>query len=146
MCIRYRGKLRQHKLIRVQCTKKSTRVPVSPVPSTGIRFKKVKIIKTYNPYTKILNFVLLIWEERNSGRYEHARACRERVRAPRAREKTHQPSNDTISIALLATARCLGRTTTQVLVLRPVRSTYVLEYRHIRASWGASSQGPEFEH
>jgi hypothetical protein len=36
----------------------------------------------------------LIWEERNSGRYEHARACRERVRAPRAREKTHQPSND----------------------------------------------------
>ena len=49
LCIRYRGKLRQHKLIRVQCTKKSTRVPVSPVPqygyplyrSTGIRFKKV---------------------------------------------------------------------------------------------------------
>ena len=85
LCISYRGKLRQHKLIRVQCTKKSTRIPVSPVPSTGIRFKKVKIIKTYNPYTKILNFVLLIWEERNSGRYEHARVCRERARAPRAR-------------------------------------------------------------
>ncbi len=87
LCISYRGKLLQHKLIRVQCTKKSTRVPVSPVPSTGIRFKKVKIIKTYNPYTKILNFVLLIWEERNSGRYEHARACRERARARRARQK-----------------------------------------------------------
>jgi hypothetical protein len=97
LCIRYRGKLRQHTLIRVQCTKKSTRVPVSPVPSTGIRFKKVKIIKTYNPYTKILKFVLLIWEERNSGRYEHARACRERVHAPRASEKTHQPSNDIIT-------------------------------------------------
>ena len=64
--------------------------------STGIRFKKVKIIKTYNPYTKILNFVLLIWEERNLGCYEHARACRERVHAPRASEKTHQPSNDII--------------------------------------------------
>jgi hypothetical protein len=38
----------------------------------------------------------LIWEERNSGRYEYAPACRERVRAPRAREKTHQPSNGTI--------------------------------------------------
>ena len=101
MCIRYRGKLRQHKLIRVQCTKKSTRVPVSPVPSTGIRFKKVKIIKTYNPYTKILNFVLLIWEERNLERYEHARACRERVRAPRARQKIHQSSNDIIFVRLL---------------------------------------------
>ena len=42
----------------------------------------------------ILNFVLLIWEERNLGCYEHARACRERVHAPRASEKTHQPSND----------------------------------------------------
>jgi hypothetical protein len=41
LCIRYRGKLLQHKLIRVQFTKKSTRVPVSPVLSTGIRFKKV---------------------------------------------------------------------------------------------------------
>jgi hypothetical protein len=30
-----RGKLLQHKLIRVQCTKKSTRVPVSPVPQYG---------------------------------------------------------------------------------------------------------------
>jgi len=30
-CINYRGKLLQ-KLIRVQCTNKSTRVPVSPVP------------------------------------------------------------------------------------------------------------------
>ena len=44
-CISYRGKLLQHKLIRVQCTKKSTRVPVSPVPSTGIRFKQVVLIK-----------------------------------------------------------------------------------------------------
>jgi hypothetical protein len=42
----------------------------------------------------ILNFVLLIGEERNSGRYEHARACRERARAPRAPKKIHQPSND----------------------------------------------------
>jgi hypothetical protein len=41
LCIGYRGKLLHHKLIRVQCTKKSTRVPVSPVPSTGIRFKQV---------------------------------------------------------------------------------------------------------
>ena len=49
----------------------------------------------------ILNFVLLIWEERNSGRYEHARACRERVRAPRARQKIHQPSNDIICVLVL---------------------------------------------
>jgi hypothetical protein len=42
------------------------------------------MIKTYNPYAKILNFVLLTWEERNLGRYEHARACRARARAPRA--------------------------------------------------------------
>ena len=35
LCISYRGKLLQHKLIRVQCTKKSTRVPVSPVPQYG---------------------------------------------------------------------------------------------------------------
>jgi hypothetical protein len=34
------------------------------------------------------NFVLLIWEERNSGRYEHAHACRERARARRARNKS----------------------------------------------------------
>jgi hypothetical protein len=31
----YRGKLLQHKLMRVQCTKKSTRVPVSPEPQYG---------------------------------------------------------------------------------------------------------------
>ena len=31
-CTTNRGKLLQHKLIHVQCTKKSTRVPVSPVP------------------------------------------------------------------------------------------------------------------
>jgi hypothetical protein len=37
----------------------------------------------------------LIWEERISGRYEHARACRERARAARAK-KIHQPSNDII--------------------------------------------------
>jgi hypothetical protein len=36
---------------------------------------------------------LFIWAERNSGRYEHVRACRERARAARAK-KTHQPSND----------------------------------------------------
>ena len=35
LCINYRGKLLQHKLIRVQCTNKSTRVPVSPVPQYG---------------------------------------------------------------------------------------------------------------
>jgi hypothetical protein len=35
LCTTYRGKLLQHKLIRVQCTKKSTRVPVSPVPQYG---------------------------------------------------------------------------------------------------------------
>jgi hypothetical protein len=46
----------------------------------------IRIIKTYNPYTKILNFVLLIWEERNSRRYEHALACRERARAARAKK------------------------------------------------------------
>ena len=31
LCTTNRGKLLQHKLIHVQCTKKSTRVPVSPV-------------------------------------------------------------------------------------------------------------------
>ena len=35
LCISYKGKLLQHKSIRVQCTKKSTRVPVSPVPQYG---------------------------------------------------------------------------------------------------------------
>jgi hypothetical protein len=34
-CTSYRGKLLQHKLIRLQCTNKSTRVPVSPVPQYG---------------------------------------------------------------------------------------------------------------
>jgi hypothetical protein len=34
-CITNRGKLLQHKLIRVQCTKKSNRVPVSPAPQYG---------------------------------------------------------------------------------------------------------------
>jgi hypothetical protein len=57
-----------------------------------VRSTTLRIIKTYNPYTKILNFVLLIWEERNSERYEHARACHERARAPRAPKKIHQPS------------------------------------------------------
>jgi hypothetical protein len=32
LCITYRGKLLQHKSIRVQCINKSTQVPVSPVP------------------------------------------------------------------------------------------------------------------
>jgi hypothetical protein len=40
------------------------------------------------------NFVLLVWEERNSGGYEHARACRERARERRAPKTIHQPSND----------------------------------------------------
>jgi hypothetical protein len=35
LCISYRGKLLQHTLIGVQCTNKSTRVPVSPVPEDG---------------------------------------------------------------------------------------------------------------
>jgi hypothetical protein len=35
LCISYRGKLLQHKLVPVQCTKKSTRVPVSPGPQYG---------------------------------------------------------------------------------------------------------------
>jgi hypothetical protein len=35
LCINYRGKLLQHKLTGVQCAKKSTRVPVSPVPQYG---------------------------------------------------------------------------------------------------------------
>jgi hypothetical protein len=34
---------------------------------------------------------MLIWEERNSGRYEHARACRERALAP-LDEMITQPS------------------------------------------------------
>ena len=34
-CTTHRGKLLQHKLIRVKCTKKSARVPVSPVPQYG---------------------------------------------------------------------------------------------------------------
>jgi hypothetical protein len=41
LCISYRGKVLQHNLIGVQCTKNSTRVPVSPVRSTGIKFNKV---------------------------------------------------------------------------------------------------------
>ena len=35
LCTTNRGKLLQSKLIRVRCTKKSTRVPVSPVPQYG---------------------------------------------------------------------------------------------------------------
>jgi hypothetical protein len=87
-----------------RCTVYQKKYPNTGIPCTAVRvfglktlFWKVRsttlrIIKTYNPYTKILNFVLLIWEERNSGRYEHARACRERARAPRAPKKIHQPS------------------------------------------------------
>ena len=40
LCISYSGKLIQHKLIRVQCTGKSTRVPVSPVPQYGYSVQK----------------------------------------------------------------------------------------------------------
>ena len=40
LCITNRGKLLQHKLIHVQCTKKSTRVPVSPVPQYGYSVQK----------------------------------------------------------------------------------------------------------
>jgi hypothetical protein len=87
---------------------KSTRVPVSPVPQYGYSVQKscferldlhcttLRIIKTYDPYTKILNFVLFIWEERNSDCYEHARACRERARAPRVPKQIHEPSKDII--------------------------------------------------
>jgi hypothetical protein len=79
------------------CTVYKKKYPSTGIPCTAVRvldlkkcFWKVRsrtlrIIKTYNPYTKILNFVLLIWKERNLGRYEHARACRERAR--RARQK-----------------------------------------------------------
>ena len=35
LCTTNRGKLLQRKLIRIQCTKKSTRVPVSPIPQYG---------------------------------------------------------------------------------------------------------------
>ena len=35
LCTTNMGKLLQHKLIHVQCTKKSTRVPVSPIPQYG---------------------------------------------------------------------------------------------------------------
>jgi hypothetical protein len=55
------------------------------------------MIKTYDPYTKILNFILLIWEERNLGRYEHARACRERARG--ARETNPPAAFTTICLA-----------------------------------------------
>jgi hypothetical protein len=40
-CITYRGKLLQHKLIAVQCTKKSTQVPISPVPQYGYWLQKI---------------------------------------------------------------------------------------------------------
>ena len=40
-CTTNRGKLLQHKLIRVQCTKKSTRVPVSPVAQYGYSILKI---------------------------------------------------------------------------------------------------------
>ena len=35
LCTTNRGKLLQHKLIHVQCTKKSARIPVSPVQQYG---------------------------------------------------------------------------------------------------------------
>ena len=35
LCTTNRGKLLQHKLIHVQCIKKGTRVPISPVPQYG---------------------------------------------------------------------------------------------------------------
>jgi hypothetical protein len=37
----------------------------------------------------------LIWEEQNSGRYEHARACRERARDAR---ETNPPAFTTIRV------------------------------------------------
>ena len=40
-CTTNRGKLLQHKLIRVPCNKKSTRAPVSPVPQYGYSVQKV---------------------------------------------------------------------------------------------------------
>jgi hypothetical protein len=55
----------------------------------------------------ILNFVLMIWEEQNLGRYEHARACRERARATRAAKQIHQPSKDIIRNSKLCVLGCV---------------------------------------
>ena len=41
LCISYRGKLRQHKLIRVQCTKKVLEYRYPLYRSTGIQLKNV---------------------------------------------------------------------------------------------------------
>ena len=40
LCTTNRRKLLQHNLIHVQCTKKNTRVPVSPVPQYGYSVQK----------------------------------------------------------------------------------------------------------
>jgi hypothetical protein len=80
LCINYRGKLLQHKLIRVQCTQKSTRAPVSPVPQYGYSvqkgyFERFFMVTTCSrSTTRTTDCVLLSWAERNLGRYEHARA------------------------------------------------------------------------
>ena len=87
LCINYRGKLLQHKLIRVQCTNKSTRVPVSPVPKYGYSvlkdyFERFFMVTTCSrSATRTTDCVLLSWAERNLGRYEHVRVRRARARA-----------------------------------------------------------------
>jgi hypothetical protein len=68
-------------LIRVQCTNKSTRVPVSPVPQYGYSvqksyFERFFMVTTCSrSTTRTTDCVLLSWVERNLGRYEHARPC-----------------------------------------------------------------------
>ena len=87
-CITDRGKLLQHKLVRVQCTKESTRVPEYRYPlyrSTGTRFKKV-ILKGFLWLLHAVDLqpvqlIAYCWVERNLGRYEHARAASARPRA-----------------------------------------------------------------
>jgi hypothetical protein len=48
----------------------------------------LKLSVQISVHTAGKKFILSIWEERNLGRYEHARACRERARARRARNKS----------------------------------------------------------
>ena len=101
----------------------STGIPCTAVRVFGLKtlFWKVRsttlrIIKTYNPYTKILNFVLLIWEERNSGCYDYARACRERARAARAKQ-IHQPSTAILNKFSTAVVSCTRRIQCRIVTL-----------------------------
>jgi uncharacterized protein (TIGR03382 family) len=43
----------------------------------------------------------LSWDERKLGRYEHARACRERARAPRAPKQSTSPPTILFGLLLL---------------------------------------------